>query len=128
MTLRVLASLVMPTVRVLPVMPRVSVPLVMQWRMVSLVMLPVMARVLQGVLRPPVPLVMTTVRVLQMMVLSVGMGGRWRCWAWAIATRGGGLGGRWWSVGSPVLLVLVASGVGACSGENWRRVLLVRVV
>ena len=92
MTRRVLASLVMPTVRVLSVMPRVLVPLVM---------LSPMARVLQGLLRLPVPLVMTTVRVLQVMVPGVSsrMGGRRRCWTWALTTPGGGLGGRLWSVG-----------------------------
>ena len=51
MTHQVLASLVMPMVRVFPVMPSVMVPLVMQWWMVSLVMLPPMVRVLQRMLR-----------------------------------------------------------------------------
>ena len=109
---------------------RVIVPLVMQCWMVSLVMLALMLRVPQGMLRLLVPLVMTTVRVLHVMVLGVGprMGGRQRFWAWALATPGGGPGGRWWSVGSPVLAVLVASSVGACPRESWRRVLMVRAV
>ena len=120
-TRRVLALLVMPTMTVLSVIPRV---------LVSLVMLSLMARMLQVVLPLPVPLVMTTVRVLQVMVLGVSsrMGGRRRCWAWALASPGGWLVGRLWSVGSPVLAVLVASGVWACPRQLWRRVLLVRVV
>ena len=83
MTHRVLALLVMPTVRVLPAMPRVLVPLVMQWWMVSLVILALMVSVLQGILRLTVPLVMTTVRVLQVMVLDVHprMGDCRRFWA-----------------------------------------------
>ena len=93
-------------------------------------MLPLMARVLQGVLRLPVPLVMMTVRVLQVMVLGVcpRMGGRRWYWVWALATPGGRLAGRLWSVGSPVLPVLVASGVLACPRQSWWRVLMVRVV
>ena len=116
-----LALLVMPTVGVLLVMPRVLVPLVM---------LSLIARVLQGVLRLPVPLVMTTVRVLQVMVMGVSlrMGGRRRCWVWALATSGEGLGGRLWSVDPPALAVLVACGVWACPRQSWRRVLMVRVV
>ena len=121
MTRRVLALLVMPTLRVLSVMPRLLVPLVMLF---------LLARVLQGVLRLPVPLVMTRVRVLQVMVLGASsrMGGRRRCWAWALATPGGGLAGRLWSVGSPVLAVLVASGLWGCPHQSSRRVLMVRVV
>ena len=69
------------------------------------------------------------VRVLLVMVLGVGprMGGRRRFWAWVLPTPGGGPGGRWWSVGSPVLAVLVASGVGVAPRQSWRRVLMVRV-
>ena len=121
LTRRVLAFFVMPTVRSLSVMPRVLVPLVM---------LSLMARVLQGVLRLPLPLVRTTVRVLQVMVLGVTsrMGRRRRCWAWALATPGRGLGRLFWSVGSQVLAVLVASGVWACPRQSWRKVLMVRVV
>ena len=86
------------------------------------------------VLRITVPLVMTTLRWLQLMVLGVGprMGGRRRFWTWALATPGGWSGRRWWSVGSPVLAVFVASGVGAAPRQSWRRVqlvmLMVRVV
>ena len=92
MTHRVLASLVMPTVRVLPVMPWVLVPLVMQWWMLSLAMLALMVRVLQGMLRLTVPLVMMTMRVLQVMILVVGprMGRYRRFWAWTLATPGRG--------------------------------------
>ena len=127
MTHGALALLVMPTVRVLPVMPRVFLPLVTQWWMVSLAMLALMLRVLQGMLRLTVPLVMTAVRVLQVMVLGVGtrMGRSRRFWVWALATAGGGPCGPWWSVGSPVLAVLIASGVRAGQGG---RVLMVRVV
>ena len=121
MTRWLLALLVMPTVRVLSVMPRLLVPLVM---------LSLMARVLQGVLRLPVPLVMTTVRVLQVMFLGVSsrMDGRRQCWACTLATPGGGLGGRFRSVGSLVLAVLVASGVWACPRRSWRGLLIVKVV
>ena len=93
----------MLTLRVLPLMPRVLVPLVMQWWIVSLVMLALMVRVLQWMLRLTLSLVMTTVRVLQVMVLGVGprMGGCRRFWVWALATPGGGPGERWLSVGSP---------------------------
>ena len=117
----VLAFLVMLTVSLLSVMPGVLVPLVM---------LCLMARVLQGVSRLPVPLVMTTVRVLQVIDLGVSspVDGRRRCLAWALATPGGGLGGRLWSGGSPVLAVLVASGVWACPRQLWRRVLMVTVL
>ena len=120
MTHGVLPSFVIPAVRVLPVMPRVLVPLVMQWWTASLVMLALVVRVLQGMLRLLVPLVMTTVRVLQAMVPGVGprMGGHRRLWARALSTPGGGPGGRWWSLGSPVLAVLVASGVGACPRQS----------
>ena len=112
-TRRVWAVVVMPTVRVLSVMPRFLVPLVMLSRL---------AGVLQGVLRVPLPLVMRMVRALQLLVLGVSsrMGGRQRCWAWALATPGGGLGGRLWFVGSPVLAVLVACGVWACIRLSWR--------
>ena len=112
-TCRVLVLLVMPTVGVLSVMSRLLVPLAILSRL---------ARVLQGVLRLPVPLVMTTVGLLQVMVLGVSsrMGGRRLCWAWALGTPGGGLGGRLWSVGSPVLAVLVASGFWACPLLSWR--------
>ena len=56
------------------------------------------------------------------------MGGRW--WFWAVASPGGG---RCWSVGMPVLAVLVASAdVGASPRHSWQRVplvlLMVRVV
>ena len=117
-TRRVLASLVMPTVRVLSVKPQV---------LVLFVMISLMARVL---LRLPVPLVMTTVRVLQVMVLGVSprMGARRWYWVGALATPGGGLGGRLWSVGSLVLAVFVASGVWACPRQSSRRVLMERVV
>ena len=89
-----------------------------------------MVRVLQGMLRLTVPLVMTTVRVLQVMVLGVGprMGGPLRFWAWARATPGGGLGWRWRSVGSLVLAVLLTSGVGVAPRQSWRRVLLMMLV
>ena len=85
-----------------------------------------MVRVLQGMLRLTVPLPMTMVRAFQVMVLGVGprLGGCWRFWAWALATPDGGPGGRWWSVGSPFLAVLFASGVGTAPGQSWRRVLL----
>ena len=129
-THRVSAALVMPTVRVLPLMPLVLVPLVMHWWMVSLVTVALMVRVLQGMLRVTVPLMMTTVRVLQEMVLGVSprLVGCRLLLAPPLATPGGGPGWRWWSVGSPVLAVLVASGVGAGPGKSWRRVLMVRVV
>ena len=41
------------------------------------------------------------VRVLLVMVLGVDprMGGRWRFWAWDLATSGRWPGGRWWSAG-----------------------------
>ena len=89
MTRRLLALLVMLTVRVLSVVPRLLVPL----DMLSLI-----------------------ARVLQVIVLGVSllMGVRRRCWAWALATPGAGLGGRLRSVGSPVMPVVVASGVWAC--------------
>ena len=69
-----------------------------------------------------------------MTVLGVGprMGSRGRFWAWALATPGRGPGGRCWSVCSPVLAVLVASGVGVAPRRPWRRVplemLMVRLV
>ena len=115
MTRRLLALLVMPMVSVLSVIP---------WVLPPLVMLSLTARVLQGVLRLRVPLVTTTVRVLQVIVLGVSL----QCWAWALATPGGGLSVRLWSVGLPVLAVLVASGVWACPRQLWRRVPMARVV
>ena len=56
-----------------------------------------MVRVLQGMLRLTVPLVMTTARVLKVMVLGVGprMGGRRRFWVWALATPCIGPGKPW---------------------------------
>ena len=128
MTHRVLVLLVMLTASVLPVMPRLLVPLVMPWWMVSLVMLALM--VVQGTLPLTVPLVMTTVRVLQVMVLGVGLriGGHRRFPALALAIPGGGPGGLWWSVGLPALAVLVASGVEAGPHQSLRRVLMVRLV
>ena len=65
-----------------------------------------------------------------MKVLGVGprMGGRRRFWVWGLATPGAGPGGRWWSVGSLVLAVLVASGVEASPRQSWRTLLMVRVV
>ena len=61
------------------------------------------------------PLVLTTVRVSQVTVLDGGprMGGCRRLPTWALASPGGGPGGCWWSLGSSVLAVLVASGLGA---------------
>ena len=79
-------------------------------------------RVLQGVLWLTVP----TVRVLQVMVLGVGprVGGRrWFC-ARALATPGDGPSGRCWSVCSPDLAVLVASG----DGQLMERVVLVMML
>ena len=69
-------------------------------------------------------------RVLLVMVLGVclRMGCRQLFWAWGSTTPGRGPGGRWWSVGSPVLAVLVTSDVGAGPRQTWRRVLMVRVV
>ena len=69
-----------------------------------------------------------TVRVPQVMGAGLRMGGCW--WFWAVASPGGG---RCWSVGAPVLAVLVASGdVGSSPRHSWRRVplvlLIVRVV
>ena len=73
-----------------------------------------------------------TVRVLQLMDVGLRMGGRRWFWARAVGTRGGGSSGSCWSVGGPVLAVLVASGVGAAPRDSWRRVpwvlLMVRVV
>ena len=79
MTHRVLASLLMPTVRVL-------VPLVMQWWGVLLVMLALIVRMMRGMSPLTLLLVMTTVRVLQVMVPSVSpcIGGRRRFRAWAL--------------------------------------------
>ena len=48
-------------------------------------------RVQQGMIRLTVPLMLTTVRVLQVMVL--GVGGRWRFLAWVLTTPGRGPGG-----------------------------------
>ena len=89
-----------------------------------------MVRVLLEMLRFTVPLVMTMMRVLQVTVLGVGprMGGCRRFWARALATPGGGPRRRWWSVGSSVLSVLVASGVGVAPRQSWRRVPLVRLM
>ena len=62
-----------------------------------------------------------TVRVPQVMGAGLRMGGCW--WFWAVASPGGG---RCWSVGAPILAVLVASGdVGASPCHSWRRVPLV---
>ena len=49
-------------------------------------------------------------------------------WVWALATPGGGLGGRLWLVDSPVLVVLAASVFWACPRQSWRTVLMVVVV
>ena len=89
-----------------------------------------MMRVLQGMLRLTVALVMTTVRALRVMVLGMGprMGGPRRIWALALATPGRGPGKRCRLVGSPVLAVLVASGVRAAPRQSWRRVPLVRLM
>ena len=89
-----------------------------------------MVRVLQEMLRLTVPLVMTTVRMLQGIVLGVGprMGGRRVFWAWALATPARGPGGRCWLVGSLVLAVLVASDVGAAPHQSWRSVPLVMLM
>ena len=61
------------------------------------------------------------------------MGGRQWSWARALATPGGGSGGRCWSVGAPLLAVLLTSGVVRASPcHSWARVplvlLMVRVV
>ena len=48
--------------------------------------------------------------------------------AWALATPGRGRSGRLWLVGSPVLVVLVASAVWACPRQSWRGVLMVGLV
>ena len=59
-----------------------------------------------------------------MMGAGLRMGGRW--WFWAVASPGGG---RCWSIGAPVLAVLVASGdVGASPRDSWRRVPLVLLI
>ena len=73
---------------------------------------------------------MPKARALQVMVLGVGprIGGRWRFWAWALASPGGGPGGRWWSVSLPVLAVLAASGVSAAPRHSWSRVPWVMLV
>ena len=75
-----------------------------------------------------VPLVISTVRVSQVMlwwmvrvllvmVLGVGprMGGRRQFWALGLATSVG-----WWSVGSTVLVVFLASGAGVAPRQSWR--------
>ena len=69
------------------------------------------------------------VSVLLVMVVGVRprMGGHRQFWVWGLVILGGGPDGRWWSVGSPILAVLVASGVGAAPRQSWRRVLMVRV-
>ena len=69
-----------------------------------------------------------TVRVPQVMGAGLRLGGCW--WFWVVPSPGGG---RCWSVGAPVLAVLVASGdVGASPRHSWWRVplvlLMVRVV
>ena len=69
-----------------------------------------------------------TLRVPQVMGAGLRMGGRW--WFSAVVSPGRG---RCWSVGAPVLAVLVASGdVEASPRHSWRRVplvlLMVRVV
>ena len=73
-------------------------------------------RVLQGVLRWTAPMV----RVLEVLVLGAGpcVGGHRWFWGRALASPGGGPGGRCWSVCSPNLAVLAASGVGAADGEG----------
>ena len=74
-----------------------------------------MVRVLHGLLQLTVRLVLTTVRVLQVIFLVVGlrMGDLRQFWELALATPGRGPAGCCWSVGSLVLAVLVASGVRA---------------
>ena len=62
-----------------------------------------------------------TVRVLQVMGVGPRMCGRRWVWAWALATAGRGSVGRWWSVGAPVQVVLVASGVVRPSPRHSRR-------
>ena len=73
-------------------------------------------RVLQGVLRLMVP----RVKVLQVVILGVGprMGGRRWFWVRALTTPDGGPGWCCWSVFSPVLAVLVTSGVEAGNEEG----------
>ena len=75
---------------------------------------PLTLMVLQGVL----PLTVPTSRVLQVMVLGVGprMGGCQWFWARALGTPGRGPRWRCCLVFSPVLAVLVASGVMAADG------------
>ena len=93
-----------------------------------------MVRLLHGMLPLTVLLVMTTVRVLPVMVLGAGlwMGGRGGPWAWALAILGAEPAGRCWPVGTPVLALLLASGVKQTPRQSWRRVplttLRVRVV
>ena len=72
-------------------------------------------RVLHGLLQLTVRVVFTTVRVLQMIILVVGlrMGDRRQFWEWALATPGRGPAGCCRPVGSLVLAVWVASGVRA---------------
>ena len=53
------------------------------------------------------------VRVLLVMVLGVGPRYSWRRARWALVVG-------WWSVSSPVLVVLVASGVEAAPRQSWR--------
>ena len=66
-----------------------------------------------------------TVRVLQVMDVGPRMGRPQWFWERALATPGGGSSWRCWSVGAPVLAVLVAFGVGAAPRHYWQRVPLV---